>query len=189
MRGDHPDTNGNRNERRDTAWYRQRTLEPTAFLRTDHFARASRRRSPVAVRHSWATYRDYADDCGAAPGVGKFSYSEIYRNTSKYRASGGDDWDSLLGLVVGSDGVVVGGAVDSVGQAGGGSASIDESRFEHVGADTAEKFALGAVWRIRVGTRGSLFAASAAVKSQRSESRTESMYGNSQSVPLCTVKR
>jgi hypothetical protein len=40
-----------------------------------------------------------------------------------------------------------------------------------------------------VGTRGSLFAASAAVKSQRSESRTESMYGNSQSVPLCTVKR
>jgi hypothetical protein len=77
-------------------------LNLVAFLRTDPFASSSACGSHPAIQHTGTLYHHHSDDPLAARRVRKFSYSEIYCHSREYRAGGGNDWDSLLGLVVGA---------------------------------------------------------------------------------------
>src|ERR1700730_12900749 len=85
----------------------------------------------------------------------------FFRNSlplSEDRAGGGNGWDSLLGLVVGCDGLAAGCAADSARQAGRGFASVLLSLIQHAGGDAASDSALGAIRRNGFGTGGSLLA-------------------------------
>ena len=82
----------------------------------------------------------------------------IYCQSREYRAGGGDDWDSLLGLVVGCDGLAAGSAAHSVRQAGRGYASLFMSPVQRAGADPAPDSTLGAIRRNGFGKGNSVFA-------------------------------
>ena len=110
----------------------------------------------ASVQHTGTIYRHHSDDPLPACGVRESSYSEIYCHSREYRAGGGDGWDSLLGLVVGCDGLATGCAAHSVRQAGRGFASVLTSLIQHAGADAASDSTLGAIWRNDCGTDDSL---------------------------------
>jgi predicted PurR-regulated permease PerM len=103
-------------------------------------------------------YCHYSDHSLPACRFREPSYSEIYRQSREYRAGGGDDWDSLLGLVVGRDGLAAGRTAHSVREAGRGFASVLVSPVQHAGADAASDSALGALRRNGFGTGNSLLA-------------------------------
>jgi len=141
-----------------TSRNRQRPLKSAAVPRTDLFACASSCSGHPSVQHPGTIYRHHSDDPLPACRVRESSYSEIYCHSREYRAGGGDGWDSLLGLVVGCDGLAAGCAAHSVRQAGRGFASLLMSLIQHVGADAASDSTLGAIRRNECGTGDSLLA-------------------------------
>ena len=78
----------------------------------------------ASVQHTGTIYRHHSDDPSSACRVRESSYSEIYCHSREYRAGGGDGWDSLLGLVVGGNGLAARSAAHSIHQAGRGFASV-----------------------------------------------------------------
>src|ERR1019366_6191146 len=84
--------------------------------------------------------------------------SEVYCQSREYWACGGNGWDSLLGLVVGCDGLAARRTAHSIHQAGRGFASVLMSLVQHAGADAASDSALGALRRNGSGTGYSLLA-------------------------------
>jgi hypothetical protein len=103
-------------------------------------------------------YCHHCDDSLPARRVGESSYSEIYCKSREYRAGGGNGWDSLLGLVVGCDGLAPRCAAHSIHQAGRGFASVLMSLVQHAGAYATSDSALGALQRNGFGTSNPLLA-------------------------------
>ena len=85
-------------------------------------------------------------------------HSEIHCHSREYRAGGGDRGDSLLGLVVGCDGLAARCAAHSIHQAGRGFASVLMSLVQHAGADAASDSTLDALRRNGFGKGNSLLA-------------------------------
>jgi hypothetical protein len=77
-----------------------------------------------SVQHTGTIYCHHPDDSFPACRVRESPDSEIYCQSREYRAGGGDGWDSLLGLVVGCDGLAACSAARSIHQAGRGFASV-----------------------------------------------------------------
>jgi hypothetical protein len=174
-RGDHSYVIGHRHEGRHTSRNRQRALESDAVPRIDLLACASHCSGHPAVQHAGTIHRHHSDDPLPACGVSEFSDSEIYCHSRKYRAGGSDRWDSVLGLVVGCDGVAAGCAADGARQAGRGFASVPVSRIQHAGADAASDSTLGAIRRNSFGTRDSLLARPSGIETERARDRKVSL--------------
>jgi hypothetical protein len=138
--------------------YRQRALKSAAVSRTDLFACAPSRGGCPAVQYAGPIYRHHPDNSSAACRVCESSYSQIHCHSGEYRAGGGDGWDSLLGLVMGCDGLAAGCAAYRVCQARCGLASILRSLLEHAGTGASPNSTLGAIQRNRLGSGDSLFA-------------------------------
>ena len=66
-----------------------------------------------------------------------FLIPEIYRHPREHRAGCSDDWDPVLGLVVGCHGFTAGCAAHSTGEANRGLTSVLVPLLQHVGADPA----------------------------------------------------
>jgi predicted PurR-regulated permease PerM len=112
------------------------------------------------LQFSRSIHCHHCDHSPAAYRVCESSYSEIYRQSREYRAGGGDGWDSLLGLVVGRDGLAACGTAHSIHQGRRGFASVLTSLVEHAGADATADSALGALQRNGFGTGNPLLAPS-----------------------------
>ena len=141
-----------------TSRHRQRTLEPAAIPWTDRFACASFSSGAPSVQHTGTIYCHHPNDSLPARRIGEFSDSEIYCQSREYRAGGGNGWDSLLGLVMGRDGLAARCTAHSIHQTGRGFASVLMSLVEYAGADAASDSPLGALWRNGFGTGDSLLA-------------------------------
>ena len=113
-RGDHAGVVGCWYERRHTARYRERALESAALPWTDRFPYSSFSGGAPSVQHTGTIYCHHSHHSRPACRIRESSYSEIYCQSREYRASGGDDWDSLLGLAVGCDGLAARGAAHSI---------------------------------------------------------------------------
>jgi predicted PurR-regulated permease PerM len=100
------------------------------------------------------------DDSLPACRVGESSDSEIYCQSREYRAGGCNGWDSILGLVVGCNGLAARCTAHRIHQASRGFASVLMSLVEHAGADAASDSALGALQRNGFGAGNSLLAPS-----------------------------
>ena len=113
---------------------------------------------PASVQHPGTIHCHHSDYSLPACRVREPSYSEIYCQSREYRAGGGDGWDSLLGLVVGCDGLTASCAAHSIHQAGRGFTSVHVSLVQHAGTNAASDSTLGALRRNGFGTGDSLLA-------------------------------
>ena len=154
--GDHAGVVGGWREGRDTPRNRQRAVESAAVPRTDRFASPSSCSGSPSIQHAGTIYCHHSYHSLPACRVREFSYSEIYCHSREYRAGGGDGWDSLLGLVVGCDGLAARCAAYSIHQAGRGFTSVHVSLVQHAGANAASDSALGEIRRNGFGTDDSL---------------------------------
>ena len=100
-----------------------------------------------SVQHTGSIYCHHSDHSRPACRIRESSYSEIYCQSLEYRAGGGDSWDSLLGLVVGCDGLAAGCAAHGIRQAHRGFASILESLIQHASADSSSDSTLDTLQR------------------------------------------
>jgi AI-2E family transporter len=155
-RSDHAGVTGCWHERRHTSRNRQRALEFAAVPWIDRFACSSFSSGAPSVQHTRTIYCHHSDHSLPACRIREPSHSEIYCQSFEYRAGGGDGWDSLLGLVVGCDGLAARCAAHSIHQAGRGFAPVLMSIVQHAGADTASDSTLGALRRNGFGTGNSL---------------------------------
>jgi len=137
---------------------RQRSLKSTAVPRTNLFARASPGSGHPAVQYSGTICHHHSDNPPVASRVCESSYSKIYRDSRKYRAGGGDGWDSLLGLVVGCDGLAAGCAAHGIRQAHRGFAPVPKSLIQRARTRASSDSTLAAIRRNGVGPGDSLLA-------------------------------
>jgi predicted PurR-regulated permease PerM len=72
----------------------------------------------ASVQHTGTIYHYHADDPLTACRVRESPYPEIYCHSREYRAGSSDGWDSILGLVMGCDGLAARCAAHSIHQAG-----------------------------------------------------------------------
>jgi len=133
-------------------------LKSASVPRTDLFTCAFSCGGHPAVQHTGTVYGHHANNSPAACRVCEPSYSQIYCHSRKYRAGGGDGWDSLLGLVVGCDGLAAGCAAHGIRQAYRGFASILMSLLRHAVTRASSDSTLGAIRRNGFGTGNSLLA-------------------------------
>jgi hypothetical protein len=113
---------------------------------------------PPSIQHTGTIYCHHSDNSLPACRIRECSYSEIYCQSRKHRAGSGDGRNSLLGLVVGCDGLAARCTAHSIHQAGRGFASVLMSLVQHAGADATSDSALGALQRNGFGTSNSLLA-------------------------------
>jgi hypothetical protein len=149
---DHAGVVGGWDERCHTPRDRQRALESAAVPWTDRFACSSLSGGAPSVQHTRTIHCHHSDHSVLAYRLRESSYSKIYCQSLEYRAGGGDGWHSLLGLVVGCDGLAARCTAHSIHQAGRGFASILMSLVQHAGAHSASGSTLGALRRNGLGT-------------------------------------